>query len=148
MQKFKARKGCSAGVPFVDAAAARSPCQRSSPTPMGTRARRSGSANVFVPSPPYIVPRSEKSAVLSRIGMVRPSHGSQFWGIASAAMMRISPRYPSMIIGASLWRCSVLARSEASIDERRVERREQEQQHHDAGEQEADQQVFQQLSHE
>ena len=47
--------------------------------PFGANARRSGSAKLLVPSPPNVVPTSEKMAEFPLIGKTRPSAGSAPW---------------------------------------------------------------------
>src|SRR5687767_14999097 len=57
---------------------------------MGARPWRSGSAKFDLPSPPYVVPSSENSAVFCEMGRSWPSHRAQPWGAKLNGKMRIS----------------------------------------------------------
>src|ERR1044071_119533 len=56
----------------------------------GTEPCRSGSANVDLPSPPYIVPRSENRAVFCEMGRSCPLQKAQPVGAKLKPNMRIS----------------------------------------------------------
>src|SRR5256714_5000669 len=57
---------------------------------IGARPCRSGSAKLDLPSPPYVVPSSEKSAVFCEIGRILPSQNAQPLGAKLNPKMRIS----------------------------------------------------------
>src|SRR3984957_14375773 len=59
----------------------------------GNRPRRSGSPNVFWPSPPYVVPMSWNNAALSAIDSSWPSHRAQPAGAKLPPNIRSSPMY-------------------------------------------------------
>src|SRR5437588_10826627 len=65
---------------------------------IGARPRRSGSANVVCPLPPYVVPKSENRALFCAIGKSCPSHRAQPRGLKFPQHIRIPPRNGSDII--------------------------------------------------
>src|SRR6266496_94630 len=83
------------------------------------RPRRSGSANVSWPSPPYVVPMRLKRVSFSEIGSKPPSQNIQPAGAKFPAKRRISPTY-----GWAIARSSVLAREDACQGNAEVDRQE------------------------
>jgi hypothetical protein len=67
--------------------------------PFGASPRRSGSANVEIPLPPYVVPRSENIATFSTIDRICP-----FAGVPPAATVGEAPNriWPSVHVVPSL----------------------------------------------
>jgi hypothetical protein len=75
-------------VKVTDSSPAAEPSGRSlrpgpCPDDTATLPRRSGTANVTLPSPPYVVPSSEKRGEFSAIESSRPSQGNQPTGVES-----------------------------------------------------------------
>jgi hypothetical protein len=60
--------------------------------PTAVLPRKSGSANVCTPSPPYVVPSKEKRASFSLIEMICPLQIAQFLGSKSAAKSMMDAR--------------------------------------------------------
>src|SRR4051794_3398137 len=65
---------------------------------MGVRLRRSGSAKFTLPSPPYVVPRSEKSAWFWLMGRSCPSQSAHPLGGNPKLMILISLKNGSAIL--------------------------------------------------
>ena len=62
-----------------------------------------GSAKLLLPSPPYVVPRSEKSAVFCEIGRSWPSQNAQPFGAKLNGKMRISATKGSHVWSPQVW---------------------------------------------
>ena len=75
----------------------RSPSVCPPPMWIGVRARRSGSAKVVWPFPPYVVPSSENSAWFWLMGRSWPLHSAQPIGAKMKLMILISPMNGSAI---------------------------------------------------
>lgn len=61
--------------------------------PTGTRPRKSGSANVVWPSPPYVVPSRAKRAWFWLIASNWPLHSAQPCGLKLKPTIMICPMY-------------------------------------------------------
>src|SRR3954454_12745873 len=75
----------------------RSPSVWPLPMWMGARDRRAGRAKLTRPSPPYVVPSSEKRGWFWLMGNSCPSHSAQPLGGKTKLMIRISERNGSAI---------------------------------------------------
>jgi hypothetical protein len=69
-----------------------SPASATSPVPITVRPRKSGSAKVVCPSPPYMVPSRENRAWFWLIGSIWPAATAQPFGAKFPAKAITSPR--------------------------------------------------------
>src|SRR5947209_8680012 len=79
------------------------------PAPMGARLRRSGSANVVWPLPPYVVPSNENRAVFWAMGRICPLQSAQPRGAKLPAKMAMDARNGSELIEFVSFEDSVVA---------------------------------------